>query len=193
MYFRYRYGYMSFGTGPVYPISSISTTFYELESIGTSLIKIILDIEPQNRKFDLEIEECCDRYKDILICDIKLNGHKGKCVVLHEKIDRHEKEDIESSFKLENDSKNVVSDLVLSISDPKSQNVLCSGGKGASLGALYELAKNSNTKFVVPRGLIVTSNSYQVLIENCPHIENAIKILENMTWYEININLNAKS
>lgn len=189
MYFRYRYGYMSFGTGPVYPISSISTTFNELESIGTSLIKVTLDIEPQNRKFDLEIEECYDRYKDILICDIKLNGHKGKCVVLHE----NEKENIESSFKLENDSKNVVSDLVLSISDPKSQNVLCSGGKGASLGSLYELAENSKAKFVVPRGLIVTSNSYQVLIENSPHIQNAIKRLENMTWYEININLNAKS
>lgn len=188
MYFRYRYGYMSFGTGSVYPISSISTTFNELESVGTSLTKITLDFELQNRKFDLEIEECYDRYKDISICDIKLNGHKGKCVILHEKIDRQEKENIESSFKLENDSKNVVSDLVLSISDPKSQNVLCSGGKGASLGALYQLAENSNAKFVVPRGLIVTSNSYQVLIENSPDIQNAIKRLENITWYEININ-----
>jgi hypothetical protein len=179
---------MSIGTGSVYPISSISTTFNELESVGTSLTKITLDFELQNRKFDLEIEECYDRYKDISICDIKLNGHKGKCVILHEKIDRQEKENIESSFKLQNDSKNVVSDLVLSISDPKSQNVLCSGGKGASLGALYQLAENSKAKFVVPRGLIVTSNSYQVLIENSPDIQNAIKRLENITWYEININ-----
>lgn len=180
---------MSFGSGSVYPISSISTTFNELESIGTSHLKIILDVEPQNRKFDLEIEECYDKYKGFLICDIKLNGHKGKCVILNE----NEKEDIKSSLKLENDSNNVVSDLVLSISDPKSQNVVCSGGKGASLGSLYELAKNSNVKFIVPRGLIVTSNSYQVLIENSPHIQNAIKELEEITWYEININLNVES
>jgi len=170
---------VSFGTGCVYSITSISSTFSELESMGTSKTKLTIDIADQNRTLDLEIEESSDKFSYISICDIKLNGHEGKCVIVYE----IQEEEIVIPSSQENNSENIVSDLVLSISDPKSQNVLCSGGKGASLGSLYELSESSDPKFVVPKGLIVTSNSYETLLNDSPLILDQIERIEKIAWY----------
>ena len=111
-----------------------------------------------------------------MVCDLKLNGHKGKCLIIRDNyqniVDLNSKESPISE----------VLDSVLNISDIRSVNIEVSGGKGASLAALNQLSNKSETTFVVPKGLIVTTNAYKYLIDGSDDLENEIDKLENIAW-----------
>ena len=157
----------------------------DFESIGKAFFKFTLDIGSQNRTFNVEIEKY-DSNDDCVVCDFKLNSHEGKCVVINEQTS-DETQQIKSwdvgVRSINKELEQIPSDLVLSISDPISQNVKCSGGKGASLGSLYQLALNTNSKFIVPKGIIVTTNSYSNLLNELSKLTEEIKALEQIAWY----------
>ena len=177
--FRSRYGYVSLGTGSVYPISGISSTFKELESIGTSepmTERIKIEIEEQKREFDVEIGSKVEEFENWIIFEMKLNGHNGRCLVV--------KEDFNENVNnfLNESEKKLPQDLVIAINDIRAKNVELSGGKGASLAALTQIASTSQSKFEVPKGIIVTTNAYKELIEESDLIVNEINRLEKAAW-----------
>ncbi|CAG2109509.1 unnamed protein product [Medioppia subpectinata] len=147
--YRVRYGYVSLGVGTVYPISSLSCPFNEIESIGESFTKFKLEVGEQNRVFEIEIEKAYERYDNILICELKLNGQKGKCLVF---IEEFNGEDVINPYNKELPV-NELSDLVLTISDPKAKTVGLSGGKGASLAALIQLSNSCDNKSEMREGM----------------------------------------
>lgn len=171
---------MSGGTGAVSPVSGISSTFKGLESIGNNDLsdnKFKLEIEEEKREFDVEIGDQIDCYDTFSVYYLKLNGHIGKCLVFTEEF----KENINDLPK-QRISDKLVQDLVLSIEDIKAKNVVLSGGKGSSLAALTQMANISENKFLVPKGLIVTTNAYKELIDESQEISNKIDELEKVAW-----------
>jgi phosphoenolpyruvate synthase/pyruvate phosphate dikinase len=76
-------------------------------------------------------------------------------------------------------------ELVLLLSNPKSENLLSSGGKGSSLASLKILSKqiDKSKEFEVPDGIIVTGNAYELMVNNNKQIADSIKKLKTFVRY----------
>ncbi|KAF8792175.1 putative phosphoenolpyruvate synthase like protein [Argiope bruennichi] len=70
--------------------------------------------------------------------------------------------------------------LVLHFSEGSCQNPDMTGGKGSSLGKLTELSKNFQSQFVVPNGVVVTTNAYKLFVTD--DILKEIKNLEKALY-----------
>ncbi|XP_055938077.1 uncharacterized protein LOC129968247 [Argiope bruennichi] len=70
--------------------------------------------------------------------------------------------------------------LVLHFSEGSCQSPDMTGGKGSSLGKLTELSKNFQSQFVVPNGVVVTTNAYKLFVTD--DILKEIKNLEKALY-----------
>jgi len=140
-------------------------------------LKFTINIEPEKRNFEVVIEKK-DQFENIFVCDMTLNGCEGKAVIIidnsDEIIDTVNEPKIESQ-RLQN--------LVMKIGDENSDQVIYSGGKGASLTSLTQLSKTNGIKFLVPRGVIVTTNSYELLLKLNQKIKEETDALEKIAWF----------
>ncbi|KAF8792170.1 putative phosphoenolpyruvate synthase like protein [Argiope bruennichi] len=68
--------------------------------------------------------------------------------------------------------------LVTHFSEKTCQDPEITGGKGSSLGKLTELSNELQGKFVVPKGVVVTTSAYQLFVTD--HILEEVKNLENV-------------
>ena len=176
MNYRYRYGltWWGIGTHPITAILQNGGKFDQsLEQLkSNNKIHLKIKIGRENRVFDMEIEG------NSFICDLKLNGNAGKVLIVEEELKQLE----ECPVTITNDIyESAVVELVVPINEPESKNVLCCGGKGSSLASLYELSSHQDSLFSVPQGVIVTTNSYQVLINEKVSFKAEIEELEKLS------------
>ncbi len=185
--FSYRYGYGYLGLGQVFPITGTTLPLNDINKIEdlfessnelNSQLKFRIDIEPEKRHFEVIIEKR-DEFKNVFVCDLTLNGCEGKAVVI---IDDNSQEVITSVNEIKPKNEKL-ENLVLKIGDENSDEVIYSGGKGASLASLSELSKSNGIKFLVPRGVIVTTNSYEFLLKQNKLIKDKIDSLQEIAGF----------
>ena len=185
--FSYRYGYGYLGLGQVFPITGTSLELNDVNKIEdlfgssnelNSQLKFKIDIEPERRHFEVIIEKR-DEFKNVFVCDITLNGCEGKAVVI---IDDNSQEVITSVNEIKPTNEKL-ENLVLKIGDQNSDEVIYSGGKGASLASLSKLSESNTIKFFVPRGVIVTTNSYEFLLKQNKLIKDKIDSLQKIAGF----------
>ncbi|XP_054152656.1 prodigiosin synthesizing transferase PigC-like [Oppia nitens] len=180
-------GYVTLGSGLLYTTSAISgTTFNELESagLGPNSLRFTVEVDEQNRQLVVDIDKSRDKYGDqFMVCDMTLNGHKGVCLVIRECCLENDSTGSKIPELLADDSGSRVWDLVVNIGDDSAKHVSISGGKGASLASLIQLSRTScRPGFVVPDGVIVTTNAYNVLIDSSNVLQQEIDRLEKLAW-----------
>lgn len=116
------------------------------------------------------------------ICNLSINGYNAYGVIINNieniKIINVEPNNHSAYLDVKEDSE----ELVLVFEDKSAYNEVITGRKGASLSILNDLSKRENSNFVVPKGLIVTTNCYQILIRDNPHLREAIEKLEMISW-----------
>jgi len=112
--------------------------------------------------------------------NVKINGDDGHCFIIHD-------EDKEFASIIPQHSNIAKKDksLVLSFDKQNAERIEISGGKGASLARLHSLSFKSelfgNSKFSVPKGIVVTTNSYNILMEDAK-LKYEIDSLQKLSW-----------
>lgn len=181
--FSYRYGYSYFGLGPVFAISSMTTNDSIKEQINNGVntqIKFSFAIDSEKRNFDVIIDKSIqETIGNIIVCDLKMNEKDGKAIIV---IEDRISEPIVIPPQIESYE---CTNFVLKIGDEHSKSVTYSGGKGASLSALFELSKSCEIQFIVPRGIIITTNAYKFLLSQNSYFANEMQTFEKIVWYEI--------
>ncbi|XP_054166950.1 uncharacterized phosphotransferase YvkC-like [Oppia nitens] len=170
----YRFGFLFEQFGGFKKLNDISllkSDFHKL--ISESKLKFTATFN--NKLYNFEVKPNNGLAKQLVI-----NGSDGMCIISEENDIEFEslvkvvKEDNELAF-------------VLGLNEEKAKRVDLSGGKGSSLAVLTSLAKtiaednNSDHKFVVPNGVVVTTNAYQKLLDDNEDLCRQILELEKST------------
>ena len=111
---------------------------------------------------------------------MEINENKGNCfIILDENNDWQEDDVIENIKESRNNS------LVLSLNDEHAKFNEISGGKGASLAMLIKLSlelKNQSNHFIVPQGIVVTTNAYDLQFKNNEKLLQKMNELHQNSW-----------
>lgn len=81
--------------------------------------------------------------------------------------------------------------LTLFFNEPNAKNERLCGGKGASLACLSQITNNieeksERIKFTIPNGFTLTSNAFNLQIENNKILNDAIVHVESIAYHRIN-------
>jgi len=117
------------------------------------------------------------------ICNMNINGHDGGGFVIKSVLK-------ENTFALDLEpptkvicNKILSKNLVLKLSDNEACDTDLCGGKGSSLAQLTKLQKcYKNETFLVPDGYVVTTNAYNLLVNENKELNIAINKLEKYVW-----------
>lgn len=91
---------------------------------------------------------------------------------------------IEPSSTLEQHEIRKIKSLTLNFHEAEAQIEELSGGKGASLAYLTQLAKKTSTSnFIVPQGFILTKNSFNLQLKRNKDIQKALEHLEDVAYH----------
>ncbi len=154
---------------------------FKAQNEVNSQLKFTIDIKPEKRNFEVVIEKK-DEFENISICDMTLNGSQGKAVII---IDDNSHEVINALEELSDTQNERLQNLVMKIGDQYSDKIIYSGGKGSSLALLSKLSKTNGLKFLVPKGLIVTTNSYELLLKQNQKIKEIVDSLQTLSRFSI--------
>ncbi|RWS04540.1 Cleft lip and palate transmembrane protein 1-like protein, partial [Dinothrombium tinctorium] len=179
---KYMYGLVKDISGVLRKVKRITLQNSDLESIPAESFDFLIETKENNFKINVKSEISNQN----LSRDATIDESDAKCIAFYEDYG----EDYFSRIKNKNHAfiysvANVAEkncELVLPLSDKKAQSVIISGGKGSSLASLTTLSKILNEKFKVPRGLIVTSNAYDLLLEENEDLKKAIDNLQQLAW-----------
>jgi len=165
--------------GFVHAIKDISLSVNDFNGLNNKS-KIAFSIKALHRTIKIEIDSKVNEN----FRKIKANGVDGVCLIINEEENQLEnKLSIKQTFKL-----NECQSLVLSFEEEESQRVELSGGKGSSLAKLLELSAQNNDKFSVPKGVIVSTNAYNLLLKD-KTIKSEIESLQKLVWAKKRDNL----
>jgi hypothetical protein len=100
------------------------------------------------------------------ICYFSNNKHKGSGIFVYdnEKQEITATDVIQNTISLKLDNLEDSMELVLGFDDKLASNERITGGKGSSLSILKNLCLSEKNNFIVPNGFIVTTNSYEMLL-----------------------------
>ena len=145
------------------------------------------------RNFDMNISNLQRLTDDIVFGAIELKGYPAHCVLIDERngllYDQIPSwlNPIPKLMSLElSKAKDGIktSEYIYSLSDVNAGHELTSGGKGSSLVVLSEISSSllSPVQFKVPKGVIVSTKSYQYLLDHYPDLKNSIIDLQSKVW-----------
>ncbi|RWS27704.1 uncharacterized protein B4U80_12851 [Leptotrombidium deliense] len=178
LHYSYSYGLVKNSKGIV---EAISQSQNEMLSFANNCCEIVM--KTSKHRFVVMLDGG-NKY----LRNAKIDGFETKCITLNDdyksffdNLRGNQSSNVLHTYPV-SDIKESSSDLVLTLDNIKAQNVNLSGGKGSSLVALTRLSEISN-RFKVPKGLIVTSNAYNILLEENNEILQQLQKLEKLTWY----------
>ena len=113
-------------------------------------------------------------------CSIKINGDDGRALMFVDD-ETESKQTINLKNELYFPFIEKTDALVLPLNDRRAENVLISGGKGSSLASMNFLkTKLTNSLSIdIPKGIVVTSNGYQVMLNNNKQIKSSIEKMKS--------------
>lgn len=114
---------------------------------------------------------------DFQIIDIKINGAEGRAVFMQENDGFKSLETPISELHFPCNKQ--TQSLVLPLSELQAENETLTGGKGSSLASLYVLSKKYDN-FIVPNGIIVTTNAYQKMLQENSDIRKQVEQLQSL-------------
>jgi len=160
--------------GLLHPLSDISLNCSDFDTIQNSSVTFTVKVLHREIKFEIE-----KKSKESMR-NVKINGDDGHCFIIHDE-DKEFASIIPQHSNIAKEDKS----LVLSFDEENAERIEISGGKGASLARLHSLSlKNEllgNSKFSVPKGIIVTTNSYNILMEDAK-LKYEIDSLQKLSW-----------
>ena len=182
-----RYGYAKWIIGAVKPLKELTLQNKDIEMLPTSESKVKFKAKFVGEKeFTFEIYP---KEKGEITQKLLIDGQQGRCLVVVDDDKEWQKSDVTPMSKtLKEDA------LVLSLNDNSASQNELTGGKGSSLANLMKLSsqlseKEESTKFNVPKGIVVTTNAYDLLLKENQKIEAEINKLQELAWSEKRDNL----
>jgi hypothetical protein len=175
------YGWALASHGSVHPIQDI---ICDKESNANE------EIFPKDFKIKINGKEVIVRelvVRENNICDLTINGHKSSGFITHNSDISPKLKEMKPNMDLVELFRSQESqELVLSFSDRKASNESITGGKGSSLCLLKSLSQmDLLNSFTVPDGFIVTTNAYQLLLQENPILNQAIETLQSISWFVV--------
>lgn len=134
-----------------------------------------------SEKFYVSIKNVSRLNNWISIAIIALNECEGSLLIFNEDLNY---QDLFNCYQKLEMAINPCDELVLPLDDVRAKDAKLSGQIGAYLANIMEVKDNFGVEFDIPKGIIITINSYKLQLKNCPKIEEAIKKLEEQAWYE---------
>ena len=182
----YRYGYGFMGKCPIVAINSLSKIEFSFISLTQELnIKFTVSEKMFNVSFDKSlVNESSLR--------IQINGFEGRAIFSYDSIGYDSYETSLENQLLREDHifrpfVSQIKALVLSLNSKEAQNASISGGKGSSLASLNQLCETleDSVNFEVPKGIVVTSNAYQLMIDLNKNIRDSIETMKRVVRFAI--------
>ena len=173
----YRYGYGKLFYANLNPLKQLSLNNDQFEQLLTLNKQINFTAIFGEDKFQINIQP---KNESEYLNQMEINGNKGNCfIILDENNDWQEDDVIENIKESTNNS------LVLSLNDEHAKFNEISGGKGASLAMLIKLSlelKNQSNHFIVPQGIVVTTNAYDLQFKNNEKLIQKMNEFQQNSW-----------
>ena len=157
----YRYGYGKIFFANLNPLKQLSLNNDQFEKLLTLKKQINFTAIFGEDKFQVNIKP---KNESEYMNQMEINGNKGNCFIILD-----ENNDWQEDYVIENIKESKNNSLVLSLNDEDAKLNEISGGKGASLAALIKLSlqlKKQSNHFIVPQGIVVTTNAYHLQFQN---------------------------
>ncbi|RWS16195.1 Cleft lip and palate transmembrane protein 1-like protein [Dinothrombium tinctorium] len=179
---RYIYGLFKDISGVLKKVKRITLQNSDLESISANNFNFLIE----TKENIIEVIVKNDLSNGDLLRNAKVDESEAKCIAIYEEFgEDHFSEIRRKKYPLAYSVANMTdisSDLILPLSDEKGQSVIVSGGKGSSLVYLATLSRILNEKFKVPKGFILTSNAYNLLLQENEDLRKEIDTLQSIAW-----------
>lgn len=169
---------MFWGRTTINPIVSLSDI-----DISTLKANSSFTLSSWDRVFEVQVNEVSDSTN---IWRIQVNGSQGKAIfsVDDEQESRQMKDNLQTN-DIYFPSFETTEALVLPLNDRRAENVLISGGKASSLASMNFLRTKltDSLSVEIPKGIVVTSNGYQLMIDENKHIKRSIEKMNLVVRY----------